>query len=130
MWMEENLGERINMNRTREAVGTGADQIAVGCPFCRVMLSDGLTMKQSKGEAREEVEILDVSQMLLASVKGEQATKLLPGAGAAAGTEEMGVSIKEISSNAASASGVAEKRGSSLVSSSSTALSALTSLIR
>ena len=31
------------MNRTREAVGTGADQIAVGCPFCRVMLSDGLT---------------------------------------------------------------------------------------
>ncbi len=29
------------MNRTAEAVGTGADQIAVGCPFCRVMLSDG-----------------------------------------------------------------------------------------
>jgi len=86
MWMEENYGERINMNRTNEAVGTGADQIAVGCPFCRVMLSDGLTMKQSKGEAREEVEILDVAQMLLASVKGEQATKLLPGAGAAAGT--------------------------------------------
>ncbi|CAB4739448.1 unannotated protein [freshwater metagenome] len=85
MWMEENYGERINMNRTNEAVGTGADQIAVGCPFCRVMLSDGLTMKQSKGEAREEVEILDVAQMLLASVKGEQATKLLPGAGAAAG---------------------------------------------
>ncbi|MGZ4476745.1 MAG: (Fe-S)-binding protein, partial [Nocardioides sp.] len=41
MWMEENLGERINVNRTVEAVGTGADQIAVGCPFCRVMLSDG-----------------------------------------------------------------------------------------
>ena len=43
MWMEENLGERINLNRTKEAVGTGADQIAVGCPFCRVMLADGLT---------------------------------------------------------------------------------------
>ncbi|MEQ4500224.1 heterodisulfide reductase-related iron-sulfur binding cluster, partial [Nocardioides kribbensis] len=84
MWMEENIGERINMNRTNEAVETGADQIAVGCPFCRVMLSDGLTMKQSKGEAREEVEVLDVAQMLLASVKGEQATKLAPGAGAAA----------------------------------------------
>ncbi len=84
MWMEENLGERININRTTEAVGTGADQIAVGCPFCRVMLSDGLTMKQSKGEAREEVEVLDVAQMLLASVKGEQATKLAPGQGAAA----------------------------------------------
>ncbi|GAA2139286.1 hypothetical protein GCM10009844_07990 [Nocardioides koreensis] len=84
MWMEENLGERINVNRTKEAVGTGADQIAVGCPFCRVMLSDGLTAQQAKGEAREEVEVLDVAQMLLASVKGESATKLQPGAGAAA----------------------------------------------
>ena len=79
MWMEENIGERINLNRTKEAVGTGADQIAVGCPFCRVMLSDGLTAQQAKGEAREEVEVLDVAQMLLASVKGEQATKAAPG---------------------------------------------------
>ncbi|CAN5371730.1 heterodisulfide reductase-related iron-sulfur binding cluster [soil metagenome] len=53
MWMEENLGERINVNRTTEAIDTGADQIAVGCPFCRVMLSDGLTLKQSTGAARE-----------------------------------------------------------------------------
>ncbi|GAB3072438.1 (Fe-S)-binding protein [Nocardioides zeae] len=84
MWMEENIGERINVNRTQEAVGTGADQIAVGCPFCRVMISDGLTAEQSGGRAREEVEVLDVAQMLLASVKGEQATKLLPGEGAKA----------------------------------------------
>ena len=54
---------------------TGADQIAVGCPFCRVMLSDGLTAEQADGDAREEVEVLDVAQMLLASVKGESATK-------------------------------------------------------
>ena len=83
MWMEETLGERININRTKEAVGTGADQIAVGCPFCRVMLSDGLTAQQAAGEAREEVEVLDVAQMLLASVKGESATKSAPGASAA-----------------------------------------------
>ena len=69
MWMEEKIGERINVNRTTEAVGTGADQIAVGCPFCRVMLSDGLTALQADGKAREEVEVLDVAQMLLASVK-------------------------------------------------------------
>jgi len=75
MWMEENIGERINVNRTTEAVGTQADQIAVGCPFCRVMLSDGLTALQANGEAREEVEVLDVAQMLLASVKGEAATR-------------------------------------------------------
>ncbi|MBC9731129.1 4Fe-4S dicluster domain-containing protein [Streptomyces sp. TRM68367] len=76
MWMEESLGERINMNRSTEAVGTGADQVVVGCPFCRVMLSDGVTALQAKSEAREEVEVLDVAQMLLASVKGgEAATK-------------------------------------------------------
>jgi Fe-S oxidoreductase len=71
MWMEETIGERVNVNRTREAVATGADQIAVGCPFCRVMLSDGLTEEQSAGRAREEVEVLDVAQLLLASIKGE-----------------------------------------------------------
>ncbi|MDT0203485.1 (Fe-S)-binding protein [Nocardioides sp. AE5] len=75
MWMEETIGERININRTKEAVATGADQIAVGCPFCRVMLADGLTAEQANGGAREEVEVLDVAQMLLASVKGESATK-------------------------------------------------------
>ncbi|TPQ17446.1 4Fe-4S dicluster domain-containing protein [Streptomyces sporangiiformans] len=85
MWMEESLGERINMNRTTEAVDTGADQIVVGCPFCRVMLSDGVTALQAKAGAREEVEVLDVAQMLLASVKGESATKAeKPPAGAPA----------------------------------------------
>lgn len=83
MWMEEKIGERINVNRTTEAVGTGADQIAVGCPFCRVMLSDGLTAMQSDGSAREEVEVLDVAQLLLASVKRADAPAP---AGSGAGT--------------------------------------------
>ena len=72
MWMEENLGSRINANRTKEAVATGADQIAVACPFCRVMLSDGLTAEQAAGAAREEIEVLDVAQLLLDSVKRGQ----------------------------------------------------------
>jgi Fe-S oxidoreductase len=73
MWMEEKLGKRINLARTEEALATGADRIAIGCPFCRVMLSDGLTEKQSDG-AHEEVEVVDVAQMLLAAVRrGEQA---------------------------------------------------------
>ena len=76
MWMEETIGSRINTNRTEEAVATGADQIAVGCPFCRVMLSDGLTAQQAEGKAREEVEMLDVAQMLLASVKRDADTKV------------------------------------------------------
>ena len=83
MWMEEKTGERINLNRTTEAVGTGADQIAVGCPFCRVMLSDGLTSLQADGKAREEVEVLDVAQMLLASVKRPAARARTADAGTA-----------------------------------------------
>ena len=94
MWMEENIGERINDNRTNEAVATGADQIAVGCPFCRVMLSDGLTAAQSDGDAREEVEVLDVAQMLLASVKGEVATRRRPGEGGAAAPAAKSVETK------------------------------------
>ena len=73
MWMEETIGSRINVNRTKEAVATGAEQIAVGCPFCRVMLSDGLTAEQSEGNASEDVEVIDVAQMLLAGVRRGQA---------------------------------------------------------
>jgi Fe-S oxidoreductase len=69
MWMEERLGERINANRTAEAVATGAGQIATACPFCRVMLSDGLTSLQAAGNASEDIEVLDVAQLLLASVR-------------------------------------------------------------
>lgn len=75
MWMEEKLGERINLNRTKEAVATGADRIAIGCPFCRVMMTDGLTAEQSDGNAREEVEVVDVANMLLAAVRRGENTK-------------------------------------------------------
>ncbi len=69
MWMEETLGRRINDTRAQEAIDTRADTIAVGCPFCNVMLSDGLTGKQSAGAASEDVRVLDVAQLLLAAVK-------------------------------------------------------------
>ena len=54
--MEEKIGSRINLTRTDEALATGADTIAVGCPFCRVMLSDGLTTRQADG-AGADVEV-------------------------------------------------------------------------
>ena len=68
MWMEETLGTRVNNNRTEEALATGAERIAIGCPFCRVMISDGVTEKQ----AEEQVEVVDVAQMLLAAVRRGQ----------------------------------------------------------
>ncbi len=68
MWMEENIGKRINMERVDEAISTEPDTIATGCPFCRVMLTDGLTERQSESKALD-TEVMDVSQMLLAAVK-------------------------------------------------------------
>ena len=67
MWMEEKIGKRVNLERVDEALGTGAEKIATGCPFCRVMFSDGLTQRQSEQQGTD-VEILDVSQLLLAAV--------------------------------------------------------------
>ena len=69
MWMEEKLGTRVNVNRSDEALGTGAEKIAVGCPFCNVMLNDGVTMRKQEGAARESVEVIDVATLLLDSVK-------------------------------------------------------------
>ena len=63
MWMEEKIGSRINLNRVDEAIATGAQEVAVGCPFCRVMISDGMVAKESS------VEVLDVAQIMLRSVK-------------------------------------------------------------
>jgi len=63
MWMEEKLGSQINLNRVDEAIATGAQELAVACPFCRVMTTDGMSARQS------EIEVLDVAQILLRSVK-------------------------------------------------------------
>ena len=64
MWMEEKLGTQINLNRVDEAIATGVAELAVACPFCRVMTTDGMTARSA------DVEVLDVAQILLRSVKG------------------------------------------------------------
>jgi Fe-S oxidoreductase len=69
MWMEEKIGKRINVERTEEALATGAKTIAVGCPFCYTMIGDGVT---GKGE-QENVEVVDVASVLLRSIKGDKA---------------------------------------------------------
>jgi Fe-S oxidoreductase len=69
MWMEERIGKRVNLDRVDEAIATGTSAIATGCPFCRVMLTDGLTTRESEGTAANTTEVLDVAQLLLASVK-------------------------------------------------------------
>jgi Fe-S oxidoreductase len=63
MWMEER-GSQINEERAREATATGADTLAVACPFCTVMLDDG--MRQTGGELR----VADVSTLLVEALEG------------------------------------------------------------
>ncbi|HEU4422818.1 MAG TPA: (Fe-S)-binding protein [Pilimelia sp.] len=70
MWMEERIGKRINVERVEEALATGANTIAVGCPFCFTMLGDGVTGKKAAGVAGEDVEVVDVATVLLRSIKG------------------------------------------------------------
>jgi Fe-S oxidoreductase len=67
-WMEEKIGKRINVERTEEALGLDPDLISTACPFCMVMLSDAVTAKKADGEAREDVQVLDVAQILQQSL--------------------------------------------------------------
>ncbi|MEI2775988.1 MAG: (Fe-S)-binding protein [Tetrasphaera sp.] len=82
MWMEETIGTRINNNRTDEALATGAQRIAIGCPFCRVMLTDGVVERQADGRF-DQVEVVDIAQMLLAAVRRGEEPDVPAGAGAA-----------------------------------------------
>ncbi len=81
MWMEEHIGKRVNVERTEEAVDTGASAIATGCPFCRVMMTDGVDDVAASRDI-EKVEVLDVAQLLLGSLDKTGVT--LPEKGTAA----------------------------------------------
>ena len=58
MWMEERQGKRINLERTEELLATGAETIAVACPFCMTMISDGVKA------AAADVPVLDIAEVV------------------------------------------------------------------
>ncbi len=64
MFMEETEGKRINIERTEEAVATGANTIASACPFCMTMLTDGTKAI----DKNEEVEIKDIAEIVLENI--------------------------------------------------------------
>jgi Fe-S oxidoreductase len=70
MWLEESIGTRINVNRTDEALGTGADVISTACPYCLIMLDDATKSRQAEGSAPESVRVMDVAQVLEQSLEG------------------------------------------------------------
>ena len=74
MWMEETRGTRINAERARQVVETGAATVATSCPFCMVMLSDGL----AAADGGQAVATLDVSEVLAARIAAAPAERRLP----------------------------------------------------
>jgi len=66
MFKEEEKGTmRINLERTNEAIATGANVIAAACPFCNTMLTDGV----KNGNKEEEVQVLDIAELIAASLQ-------------------------------------------------------------
>ena len=65
MWMEESTGKKVNIERSQEAIDTGADEVAVACPFCYIMMDDGV---KELGFG-DNVKVRDVSLILLDNLK-------------------------------------------------------------
>jgi Fe-S oxidoreductase len=68
MWMEEKRGRPINQERVREAAATGAETLAVACPFCTVMLDDGVR------ETGAKLEVFDLATLLHEAVERKKAS--------------------------------------------------------
>jgi Fe-S oxidoreductase len=70
MFKEEEKGDkRVNQERTDEAIDSGASIIAAACPFCNTMMTDGVKVR----EKEEEVKVLDIAELIAASMQEEQA---------------------------------------------------------
>jgi len=74
MWMEERIGKRVNLERTDEALATGADVVGTACPYCMVMLDDAIKQRQAEGAAAG-VRVLDVAQVLETSLQAQEERK-------------------------------------------------------
>ena len=58
MWMEESIGTKVNDERAREALSTGATRVATACPFCYIMLDDGV---KAAGAEEDAVKVADIA---------------------------------------------------------------------
>jgi Fe-S oxidoreductase len=67
--MEESIGTRIGTARAEEAVATGASVVATACPFCTVMLSDGVAASATDRQTVGVPEVTDIALLLLDRVR-------------------------------------------------------------
>jgi Fe-S oxidoreductase/nitrate reductase gamma subunit len=66
MWMEESIGTKVNDERAREALSTGATRIATACPFCYIMMDDGA---KAAGADEDTVKVADLAIHLLDAIE-------------------------------------------------------------
>jgi len=66
MWMEETVGTKVNDERAMEAISTGASRVATACPFCYIMLDDGV---KAAGVEEDQVKVADISIHLLEAIE-------------------------------------------------------------
>jgi len=73
MWMEEHVGKQVNVERSQELLATGAKRIATACPFCYVMIDDGV---KGEGVEDDEVMVADIAMHLLEAIEQGEAAEL------------------------------------------------------
>ena len=79
MWMEEHIGKQVNVERSQELLATGAERIATACPFCYVMIDDGV---KSQGVEEEDVKVGDLAMHLLEALENAEPVAVTASAGA------------------------------------------------
>ncbi len=77
MWMEEDIGVKVNDERAAEALSTGATRIATACPFCYIMLDDGV---KGAGVEEDQVKVADLAIHLLDAIENGEAKMAKPDA--------------------------------------------------
>ena len=73
-FVDEPANQRVNQERARQVLETGADVVAVGCPFCMTMLEDGVNAVRSSDPSTRPTKVLDVAELLWDSVRDKPTT--------------------------------------------------------
>ncbi len=69
MWMEEHIGKQVNVERSQELLATGASRIATACPYCYVMIDDGV---KGQGVEDDEVKVADIAIHVLEAIENAE----------------------------------------------------------